>query len=47
MNKEKLKEPYESVTIKLILFEFSDLITTSGDSDTTVNWGDIQGDGWS
>ena len=47
MNKEKLKEPYESVTIKLVLFEFSDLITTSDYSDTKVNWGDIQGDGWS
>ena len=47
MRTEKLKEPYESADIKLILFEFSDLITTSGDGDPTVDWGDIQGDGWS
>ena len=31
MNKEKLKEPYETAELETILFEFSDIVTTSGE----------------
>lgn len=48
MRKEKLKEQYESVELKLILFEFSDLITTSsGVSAPGLDLGDMENDGWS
>lgn len=30
MNKEKLKEPHEAAELEIILFEFSDIVTTSG-----------------
>ena len=30
MNKEKLKEPHETAELEIILFEFSDIVTTSG-----------------
>ena len=30
MNKEKLKEPHETAKLEIILFEFSDIVTTSG-----------------
>ena len=33
MNAEKLKMPYESADIKLVLFGFSDIITTSSGED--------------
>ena len=29
MNKEKLKEPHETAKLEIILFEFSDIVTTS------------------
>ena len=29
MNKEKLKEPHETAELEIILFEFSDIVTTS------------------
>ena len=37
----KKKEFYESAEVELILFEFSDVITTSGESGTNPeDWGD-------
>lgn len=47
MNAEKLKMPYEFADIKLVLFGYSDIITTSSgdddglyDDDTSDRWSD-------
>ena len=31
MKKEKLKEPHAPAEVEIILFEFSDIVTTSGE----------------
>jgi hypothetical protein len=46
MNKAKLKEPHSSAEIEVILFEFSDIVTTSGTDGWKPNIGDSDNDGW-
>ena len=46
MNAEKLKMPYESADIKLVLFGFSDIITTSSGEDDGL-YDDDASDRWS
>ena len=49
MEKEKLKETYQNADVKIILLEFSDIVTSS---DSNKNGegpdiGDVGGDDWS
>ena len=37
MKKEKLKEPHAPAEVEIILFEFSDIVTTSGDEKPSLD----------
>lgn len=49
MEKEKLKETYQNADVKIILLEFSDIVTSSGGNNNGEgpNIGDVGGDDWS
>ena len=45
VKREKLKEPYETASVEIILFEFSDIVTASGGVEWYPSTGDVVGDG--
>ena len=46
MKNKKLKEPHLSAEIEIILFEFSDIVTASGDWTAKPDLGNTDQDGW-
>lgn len=45
MKREKLKEPYKDAEVEIILFEFSDIVTTSGGNTGSGSWGETPDSG--
>jgi hypothetical protein len=46
MEKRKRKNPYEAADVELILFEFSDIVTTSGGAQGTGSDNPPSQDNW-